>query len=130
MCRLRVEPQNVSLLERQPSVSETAAERRCKDIDAIQTIMQTTYDHTLMQTIHDQKRYVRHMYKDNSDAHFDIDALNNVSHYSSRCVLSDSFHTPKTESSQCKHKHSACSFVTSSVYLPLLFSPEHCEPLP
>ena len=127
---LRVEPQNVSLLERQPSVSETAAERRCKDIDAIQTIMQTTYDHTLMQTTHNQKRYVRHMYKDNSDAHFDIDALNNVSHYSSRCVLPDPFHTPKTESSQCKHKHSACSCVTRSVYLPLLFSPEHCEPLP
>ena len=42
---LRGEPQSVSLLKQQPLVSRMAAERRCKDITAIQTIMQTSYDH-------------------------------------------------------------------------------------
>ena len=41
----RPEPLSVSSLERQPLVSRMAAERRCKDVTAIQTIMQTSYDH-------------------------------------------------------------------------------------
>ena len=123
----------MSLLKQQPLVSRMAAERRCKDITAISTIMQTSYDHD---------QYLRHTHESESDTHSDNERSTDISYQSAHCVSSSFvtsnvilFHKSSTEvGSDARHsedKHmTECSFVSRIGYSPLPFYAEHCEPLP
>ena len=126
---LRGEPQSVSLLKQQPLVSRMAAERRCKDITAISTIMQTSYDHD---------QYLRHTHESESDTHSDNEQSTDISYQSTHCVSShfakSLFHKCTEVGSNTRHsedKHmTECSFASRIGYSPLPFYAEHCEPLP
>ena len=141
----------MSSLERQPLITRMAAERRCKDITAISTIMQTSYD---------QDQYLRHTHEcyskapratfynirmfhpSESDTHSDNERSTDISYQSAHCVSSSFvtsnvilFHKSSTEvGSDARHsedKHmTECSFVSRIGYSPLPFYAEHCEPLP
>ena len=115
----------VSLLKRQPLISRVAAERRCKDIIAIQTNIQTTYDHD---------PYFRHTQESDSNIHSVNEQSTDICYQSTQYLLSsfvtsnfDMFHNALTEDcSDTRHiahthirDHKSAARI-ASVALPLL----------